>query len=63
MSATRGSDPRCPCCGGSIERFPDPDGSCDSYCRICTWHEHRPTDDEITQARREQKEARERRHG
>ena len=52
---------KCPFCDGPAERFPDPDGSCDLHCTVCTWHEHRPSDDEIVQATRDQKEDRGRR--
>ena len=53
MSRKPESMAKCPFCDGPVERFPDPDGSCDLHCTVCTWHEHRPSDDGIAEARRE----------
>ena len=45
--------PKCRFCGGNVEYFADPDGSCDYHCTICTWSEHIPSDDEAAEAKRE----------
>ncbi len=43
----RNGEAECPCCKGSLECFPDQDGSCDYACTKCGWHQHIPGDDEI----------------
>ena len=40
----------CPCCGGSIEDFPDQDGACDYYCTHCGWHEREPSSENLAAA-------------
>ena len=57
MKKKRTPEPKCPYCGAHVEHLPDPDGSCDDYCTVCTWHQHIPSDDEIAQAKREQNDA------
>ncbi|MFW6118820.1 MAG: hypothetical protein ACOC7S_00640 [Planctomycetota bacterium] len=32
----------CPCCAGTLERYPDQDGACDFECPECGWREHVP---------------------
>jgi len=52
---TKNQEARCPYCGGRIETFSDQDGSCDRQCTRCSWHEHVPSQDEIAQAKAENK--------
>ena len=44
------SEAQCPCCKGSIEYFPDQDGSCDYQCIHCGWSEHVPGSQDIAAA-------------
>ena len=44
--------PKCRFCGSEVEYFPEPDGSCDYHCPVCTWHEHLPSDDEVVEAKK-----------
>lgn len=44
------SETKCPCCRGTIEYFPDQDGSCDYQCIHCGWSEHVPSSENIAAA-------------
>ena len=39
----------CPCCGSEIESSSDQNGSCDYYCSRCSWHQHMPGHDEVSE--------------
>ena len=40
----------CPCCRGSIERFPDQDGACGYQCIHCGWSQRVPASEDIAAA-------------
>ena len=48
MSET--ADSRCPCCGGTVEHYPDQDGACDWSCARCGWSQHVPGSADIVAA-------------
>jgi hypothetical protein len=43
-------EPRCPCCGGTVEHYPDQDGACDWSCARCGWSQHVPGSADIVAA-------------
>ena len=47
---SKDTEARCPCCQGSLEHYPDQDGSCDRQCVRCGWSEHVPDPGSIAAA-------------